>query len=44
MKRKFNHLVALVALKTAKASAGAASLWNTFQPKEPAQLREIANK
>ena len=33
-----------VVLKAAKSAAGAASDWNTYQPKEPAMLKAIAKK
>ncbi len=33
-----------VVLKAAKSAAGAASEWNTYQPKEPAMLKAIAKK
>ena len=44
MKAKFNSWVAKLAMKTAISAAGAASFWNTYQPKEPAKLKDIAAK
>lgn len=34
------NIIAKVALKTAKAACGAASMYGSYQPKEPANLKE----
>lgn len=39
--KKIAKLVADIALKAAKSAAGAASDWNTYQPKEPAMLKKL---
>lgn len=36
--------VAKAVLGTAKAACGSASLWECYQPKEPAALRKMMNK
>ncbi len=37
-------LVAKLGLGMAKNAAGAASWWDTYQPKEPAKLKSIGKK
>lgn len=44
MKELITKKVADLILKVAKSAAGSASDWNTYQPKEPAMLKNIANK
>lgn len=41
VKAKVAKAIAKVALKTAKASCGAASIFGPYQPKEPANLRKL---
>jgi len=42
MKETMAKLVAKLALNTAISACGAASNWNTYQPKEPAALKQMA--
>lgn len=42
MKKKIAKLAADVALKTAILASGAASWWNTYQPKEPVALKKLS--
>ena len=37
-------VVAKAVLGTAKKASGAASLWDCYQPKEPAALKKLMNK
>lgn len=39
--RKICKVLAALALYSAKSAAGAASGWNVYQPKEPANLKEL---
>lgn len=39
--RKICKIIAALALYSAKSAAGAASTWNSYQPKEPANLKEL---
>jgi len=39
--KKISKLIADIALFAAKSAAGAASQWNTYQPKEPALLKKL---
>lgn len=41
MKRKLAQLAANAAKKIAVAACGAASYWNSYQPKEPASLKKV---
>lgn len=41
VKAKVLNAVAKAVLGTAKAACGAASLWDCYQPKEPAALKKI---
>lgn len=34
-------IISSLALKAAKSAAGAASDWNVYQPKEPANLKKL---
>lgn len=42
--KKIAKLFAKVALSTAKSASGAASQWMTYQPKEPAALKQMLKK
>lgn len=42
MKRKLAKLTAAAAKKIAVAACGAASFWNSYQPKEPTSLKNLA--
>lgn len=44
VKRTVLGVVAKVALGTAKKACGAASIWDLYQPKEPAALKKMMNK
>ena len=39
-----DRIITTIAMKAAKSAAGAASDWNTYQPKEPASLRKVIKK
>ena len=41
MKKTIEKLIARTALTSAKLAAGSASLWNTYQPKEPRALKKV---
>ncbi len=42
MKEKVAKMLAKFAHKTAASACGAASNWNTYQPKEPAALKKFS--
>ena len=42
VKKVFEKLIAKAALASAKAAAGTASGWNSYQPKEPTCLKKNA--
>lgn len=41
MKKMIAKLIANIALKAAKSACGDASQWNSYQPKEPAILKQL---
>lgn len=41
MKKTIEKLIAKTAIASAKIAAGSASLWNTYQPKEPRALKKV---
>lgn len=41
IKKSLLTKVAKIVLGTAKQAAGAASWWDTYQPKEPANIKDI---
>lgn len=42
MKEKVAKMLATIAHKTAVSACGAASNWNSYQPKEPAALKKTS--
>ena len=42
MKNKVLKMASKIILEIAKSAAGAASEWNTYQPKEPEILKKIS--
>lgn len=44
MKKRIAKIIADIAWKTAVATAGAASGWNAYQPKEPTALKKLLKK
>lgn len=42
--KMIEKMLSKVALATAKKSAGNASVWLVYQPKEPASLKKISKK
>lgn len=43
MKKLFNRAIAKIVYATAICGAGQVSMWNTYQPKEPAILKSKVN-
>ncbi len=43
-KRTVAKAIAVISLKMAKASCGAASIYGMYQPKEPAALKKMMNR
>ncbi len=41
VKKAIANIIAKVALKTAKAACGTASYFGVYQPKEPANIKEL---
>jgi len=44
VKKSVLDVIAKAVLGTAKAACGAASLWDCYQPREPAALKKMTNK
>lgn len=39
--KKVSKIIAVLALASARAAHGKASLWNSYQPKEPTSLKKL---